>query len=163
MATYRDLKARVHLATAEAAAEFVLVRKNAKMKNKRADRGQLTKVIAAAKQKHGVKTETISKFMVFSRVTRNNVNPAVRQGTPSPVITIKPCIVDLIAQLSKIRSPINVTTGLQLANSIVAGTSFEMDDKAWKQKHNVQYRMKADDAGGGPLLLGWEFWDVFMK
>jgi hypothetical protein len=105
MATYRDLKARVQLATAEAAAETIL-------ENKRADRGQLTKVIAAAKQQHGVKIETISKFTVRSRVTRNNVNPAVRQGTPSPMITIKPCIVDPIAQISGMWSPINVTTGL---------------------------------------------------
>ncbi len=116
MATYRDLKARVQLATAQAAAETILVRKNAKMQNKRADRGQLTKVIAAAKQQHGVKIETISKFTVRSRVTRNNVNPAVRQGTPSPMITIEPYIVDPISQLSRMRSPINVTTGLQLAN-----------------------------------------------
>jgi hypothetical protein len=59
MVTYRDLKARVQLATAEAAAESVLVRENARRRNKRAERGTLTKIIAAAKQKHGVDTETI--------------------------------------------------------------------------------------------------------
>lgn len=163
MATYRDLEARVQLATAEAAAEFILVRENAKKKNKRAARGLLTKIIAATKQKYGVEAETISKYTVRSRVTRKKANPAVRQGTPSPMLTIKPCIVDLIAQLSRMRSPINVTTGLQLANSIVAGTSFELEIKAWKQKHNVQYRMKSDDPGSGPLLLGWGYWNGFMK
>ncbi|KAI2506247.1 hypothetical protein MHU86_8182 [Fragilaria crotonensis] len=163
MATFRDLKARVQLATAEAAAEYILVRENAKMRNQRAERGLLTRIIAAAKQKHGVETETISKYTVRSRVTRKKVNPAVRQGTPSPMLTVEPCIVDLIAQLSRMRSPINVTAGLQLANSIVAGTSFESEIREWKQKHNVQYRMKSDDPGGGPLLLGWGYWNGFMK
>ena len=163
MVTYRDLKARVQLATAEAAAEFVLVRENAKRRNKRAERGALTKIIAAAKQNHGVDSETISKYTVRSRATRKRVNPSVCQGTPSPMLATEPYIVGLIAQLSRMRSPINVTTGLQLANSIIAGTPFELEVKAWKLKHNVHYRMSTEDVGSGPLVLGWGYWNGFMK
>jgi hypothetical protein len=75
------------------------------------------------------------------------------------MLATEPCIVGLIAQLSRMRSPINVTTGLQLANSIIAGTPFEMEVKAWKLKHNVHYRMSTEDVGSGPLVLGWGYWN----
>ena len=78
------------------------------------------------------------------------------------MLSVEPYLVELIAQLARMRSPINVTTGLQLANSLIAGTSIELEVKAWKQKHNVQTRLNShgSDAGG---LIGWGYWKGFMK
>jgi hypothetical protein len=66
METYRDLKARVQLATAEAASKYSVVKEIAKKKNRRAERGLLTKMIDAAKQKHDVDWLFNKKIIVKS-------------------------------------------------------------------------------------------------
>ena len=48
----RDLKERLRLATAEAAEEYRIVRETAKMRNRRAERGMLSSIVAAAKYKY---------------------------------------------------------------------------------------------------------------
>ncbi len=55
------------------------------------------------------------------------------------MLGIEPHHVELIIQLARIRCPINVTSGLQLANSLIAGTLFAKQLVKWKiTKHNVQ-------------------------
>ena len=159
----RDLKERIRLATKEAATKYTDVREKAKLANKRAERGKLTKIVADVKQKYGIIDADISIYTVRTRAKRNKLNPDVSQGTPSPMLVIEPCIIDLITQLSRMRAPINVATGLQLANSLIVGTQFEAKLRAWKEKHNVHARMSNvdDDAGGN--LLGWGYWRGFMK
>ena len=98
------------------------------MRSERAERGKLTSIVAAAKHKYQVDAE-ISIFTMRTRAKRYKVDPAVRQGTPSPMLSVGPFIVDLCAQLADLRVPINVTTGLQLENSLIAGTSFESEVK----------------------------------
>jgi hypothetical protein len=53
------------------------------------------------------------------------------------MLAVEPYDVELITQLSKLRLPINVATGLQLVNSLIVGTPFEWKLRAWKEKHNV--------------------------
>jgi hypothetical protein len=60
-------------------------------------------------------------------------------------------------------APINVATGLQLANSLIDGTQFESNLRAWKEKHNVHACMSNIDADAGGNLLGWGYWRGFMK
>jgi hypothetical protein len=173
VASAREVKERVKLATAEAATEYKIVRDRAKMENKRATRGLLTKIVAAAKHKYRLDASTvISIATVWTRAQRNKLNPAInRGGTPSPMLTIEPYIVELILQLARMRLPINVTTGLQLAKSIIAGTSFEIKVNQWKQKHNVHARQQSVvsvvDGDGGEedkrQCLGWGYWCGFMK
>ena len=164
----RELKERLRLATAWAAGEYNVVRKIAKASNKRAKRGQLKKIIALAKVKYGLPDDVkISPFTVRARVKRSRTNPLVPQGTASPMIAIEPYIVDLIIQLSKMRSPVNVTTGLQLANSLIAGTSFEAELREWKIRHNIHSRMSAgvsgNDEAPAQQLLGQGYWRGFMR
>ena len=35
------------------------------------------------------------------------------------------------------RSPVNVTAGLQLANSLIAGTAIGYEVQEWKIRHNI--------------------------
>jgi hypothetical protein len=155
------LKERVRLATTEDAEKYRIVRETAKMRGKRAEQGKLTSIVAAAKRNYQVDAE-ISIFTVRTRAKQNKVDPAVRQGTPSPILSVEPFIVDLCVQLGDMRVPMtNVTTGLQLANSLIAGTSFESEVKTWKQLHCVQSRQNSNDDGG--QLLGWGYWKGFIK
>jgi hypothetical protein len=162
----RELKERLRLATAWAAAEYDIVRKLSKENNRRAERGQLTKIIALGKKKYGLSDDVkISHFTVRTRAKRLRTNPLVPQGTVSPMIAIEPYIVDLIIQLSRMRSPVNVTTGLQLANSLIAGTSIETELHEWKIRHNIHSR-RAGVSGNETAAqhqLGQGYWRGFMS
>jgi hypothetical protein len=137
----REMKERLRLAIAWAAGEYDIVRRNGKKNNKRAPRGQLTKIIALGKKKCELPDDTkISHSTVRTRAKRVRTNPLVPQGTVSPMIAIEPYIVDLIIQLSRMRSPVNVTAGLQLANSLIAGMAIESEIQEWKIRHNIHSR-----------------------
>ncbi|KAI2490799.1 hypothetical protein MHU86_23764 [Fragilaria crotonensis] len=163
----RDLKERVRLATKEAATKYRDVRVKAKLANSRAKRGSLADIVAAAKHKYGIIDANISIHTVRTRAKRNKLNPDVCQGTPSPMLSIEPYLVALITQLSRMRLPITVAAGLQLANSLIVGTIFESKLRAWKEKHNVHTRrmLNIDNcaANTSNLLLGWGYWRGFMN
>ncbi|KAI2501029.1 hypothetical protein MHU86_13441 [Fragilaria crotonensis] len=164
----RDLKERVRLATKEAAAKYSRdVREKAKLANLRAKRGSLADIVAAAKHKYGIIDANISIHTVCTRAKRNKLNPDVCQGTPSPMLSIEPYLVALITQLSRMRLPITVAAGLQLANSLIVGTIFESKLRAWKEKQNVHTRrmLNIDNcaANTSNLLLGWGYWRGFMN
>ena len=119
----RETKNRIRLATTEASVQYKNIRDCARAANKKAPRGALTKILESAKEKYDVKKARISKATIVTRVRRNKLDPISQGGTPSPMLAIEPHIVELVSQLVRIRCPVNVTTGLQLANSIIAGTS----------------------------------------
>jgi hypothetical protein len=54
------------------------------------------------------------------------------------MLGIEPHVVELIIQLACMRCPINVNSGLQLANSHIAGTPIAEQLVKWKIMHNVQ-------------------------
>ena len=85
------------------------------------------------------------------------------QGTPSPMSSIEPYIVELITQLSRMRSPINVTTGLHFANSLIACTPLMDDILKWKLKHNVHARRQQLDDFTAAGQLGKDYWAGFLK
>lgn len=170
----RETRSRIRLATTEASIEYKSIRDSAHAENKKAPRGALTKILELAKEKHHVKNARISKATIVTRVRRNKLDPISRGGTPSPMLAIEPHIVELVSQLARLRCPINVTTGLQLANSIIAGTQYETNLIAWKQRHCVFARKKLTRGDGNKdkddtsakkddHLLGWGYWRNFMK
>ncbi len=65
------------------------------------------------------------------------MHPPVQQGTSSPMLGIEPHLIELIIQLACMRFPINVTSGLQLANSHIAGTLIAEKLVEWRIMHNV--------------------------
>ncbi len=97
-------------------------RKNGKY-HQRLQRGTLESIIARAKQMYDVEDHIrISKSTICSKCMRTCVQPPVQQGTPSPMLGIEPHLVKLIIQLARMPCPFNVTSGLVLANSLIAGT-----------------------------------------
>jgi len=119
------------------------------------------KIIDAAKKKFDIQPSTSIKIeTIRSRLKNKTLNPAtgiVKQGTPSPMIAVEPYIVQVISQLAKMRTPISVSTGLLLANSIISDTPTYDSLLEWKQKHNIHFRNTKKGA------LGTGYWRGFMK
>lgn len=97
MVNSRDLKELDRLTTNEAAnTEFKTVREQAKLKNKRATRGMLTKIVTAAKQTYGVDPRTSISIHRFGKDEQKEAkNSAVDRGTPSPMLSVEPFFVEL--------------------------------------------------------------------
>ncbi len=121
----RDAKERERLATFDAARVYKQTL-DQRRKDKRSSRlmsGELKTIIAHSKAKCKVCSSfTISASTNQSRYERNNLNPATPQETPLPMAAIKPYQVEVILQLARMRCPINPTTGLYLANSLIEGS-----------------------------------------
>ena len=164
----KDLEERLQLATADAAQQYSIAREEARANNTRAARGALKKIIRISMKKyrlsHSSANMKINAETVRTRAKRGVLGPiTVAQGTPSPMLSIEPYVVELITQLSRMRSPINVTTGLQLANSLIACTPFMDGVLQWKVKHNVHARHQQLDDFTAAGRLGKGYWRGFMK
>jgi hypothetical protein len=153
-----NFRKRVKLATKEASQEYKRVRDMLKAANQRAPRGSLTIILDLAKAKYNVKSANISQAKVCTRARRNNLDPICRGGTPSPMLPVEPYIVELVCQLGSMRCPINVKTGLQLANSIIAGTPYETQKIAWKKRHCAFACLAEQEKVASPLEGNQQTW-----
>jgi hypothetical protein len=148
----RDLKnTLLQLATAEAATVYknmmdeVRCNKDKKSGMCRLAKGALaTRITDNAKTKYNLLScTTICSSTICSRYKeQNDVNPATAQGTQSPMAAVEPYLASMILQLANMRCPINATTGLHLANSMIQGTTLAKGLSEWKMKHNAQLRLK---------------------
>jgi hypothetical protein len=86
------------------------------------------------------KNISINESTIRSRYKRGRLDPETEQGTPSPSASIEVYAVAVITQLSRMRQPINSTTGLHLVNSMIEGTPIATKVSNWKLKHNAQTR-----------------------
>ena len=168
----REFRARIELAK-------VLCVKNLKAMDERRRsegrvgrlaNGTLESIISSAKETYSLPPEkNISVECIRTRFKRGCEAPKVNQGTPSPMLGVEPYLVELIIQLGRIRCPINVTTGLHLANSLIAGTPLADEILKWKMKHNAPTRhVVAKSAGiesdtSDCSILGWGYWYKFIK
>ena len=162
MAFSRDYQQRIELATNHVNNQYRAVSYSTKKNNKsRVKKGELTKIIDAAKKIFDIQPSTSIKIeTIQSRLRNKTLNPAtgiVKQGTPSPMIAVEPYIVQVISQLAKMRTPISVSTGLLLANSIISDTPTYDSLLEWKQKHNIHFRNTRKGA------LGAGYWRGFIK
>ncbi len=67
-------------------------------------------------------------------------------------------LIELICKLADIRTPITTAQGLQLANSIVKGTSIEQKVIGWKQMNCKGFQL-----GHAKAELGKDYWLQFLK
>jgi len=65
---------------------------------------------------------------------------------------VEPYLVELIDQLAKMRAPVSTKQGLELANSLINGTSTQEDVLRWKQKNCDSFRQN------GKIELGKNYW-----
>ncbi len=147
----RDVNRRVKLAITEAASAYRTALDKMKEEKSgvlgsinpnhvRLPRGELKSIIASAKNKYHVEDVEICESTIRSRHKRNKLNPVTTQGRASPMAPFEPYLIEVILQLAKMRVPINATTGLHLANSMIEGTTLARDLARWKLKHNIQTR-----------------------
>ncbi len=70
---------------------------------------------------------------------------------------VKPYLVDLIKKLAAMRTPITTSKGLELANSLIEGTSIQKEVLKWKPKNAHAYKLH------GTVKLGKSYWKISLK
>jgi hypothetical protein len=155
-AAAEELERNMELATQESVLLFKEKRKENRSSKKRLRYGLLDDIIKSAKKKYSVPDDvTIRKDCICQRVKRNLASN--HAGQQSPMIEIEPYLVELIIKLSSIHMPITSVQGLELANSLIAGSSTEEKVLAWKKKNCAAFRQN------GAKKLGKGYWQAFLR
>jgi hypothetical protein len=92
---------------------------------KRMKRNELQQLIDEKKLEHGLTDYNVTKSCIRQRVQKNKLERSKTRGTISPMAPVENYIVSLMTQMAKMRQPINVSEGLELANSLIEGTEWE--------------------------------------
>jgi hypothetical protein len=74
------------------------------------------------------------------------------------MLEVEPYLVELIIKLAEMRQPITSAQGLQLANSLINGTSIKGKIIEWKKRNCHAFKV-----GKGKLELGEGYWRSFMR
>jgi hypothetical protein len=90
---------------------------------KRTERNELKLIIEAAKEKFNVHNLIIGESMIRQRA--NTGKTLTRRGGVSPMLEIEPLLVIFVICLQRIGTPLNPTSFLALANSLIEGTPLE--------------------------------------
>jgi hypothetical protein len=155
IAAGKSLEQRVDLATKEAVDWLANYNKKSKSK-KRLKKGLLMEVIRAAKEKYFVDDNiSICCGTVRQRVKRNSNSGHV--GQTSPMLQVEPYLVELIIKLAEMRQPITTSQGLQVANSLINGTSTKKTVIEWKSRNCHAFK-----TGKGKFELSEGYWRGFM-
>jgi hypothetical protein len=127
------------------------------MRNKR---NALENLIEEKKVEHGLQDFTIKKGCIRQRLKRDKLVCTTHSGTTSPMAPIEEHIVALMAQMAKMRQPLNVSEGLALANSLIEATTWEKDLISFKEKRG--WKALTSD-GQKKSLLGKKWYRGFWK
>ena len=144
----RDLKQRERLAVSYAARQYQEALKKKRKQDGSATRlmhGTLAIIIEKAKTLYNLENSTINPSTIRSRCKRNNINPVVSQGTSSPMAVVEPYLIAVILQLAQMRSPMNASMGLHLANSMIQGTDIAKAIMAKRAKRKKQQAMNLQE------------------
>ncbi len=153
-AATRELSESIERATSEAVRELNEMKSKIKNNKTRVKKGSLKKIIALAKKKFCVPNSIIiTTQMVRQRLKRGKNNG--HAGHKTPMEDVEPYLVELIKNLSDMRTPITTSQGLELANSLIVGKSVETKLKKWKSKYSQGYRHNGD------IKLGKTYWIFF--
>jgi len=155
-AAAKDLEMRVEEATKEVVKNLKKRKQEIRSNKKRLRYGLLDEIIVSSKKKYCIPDDVIiSKECVRQRVKRNSNGS--HAGQMSPMIEIEPYLIELITKLANMRTPITTSQGLELANSLISGTSTEEQLITWKKKNCAAFRVN------GNVRLGKGYWQAFMK
>jgi len=114
-------------------------------------------IITAAKDKYQIPEDLeLNKDTISKRVKQGSKGG--KRGLQSPMLEVEPYLVELIIKLADMRTPITTSQGLQLANSLIKGTSVEEKVNEWKKKYCKSFQL-----GAGKPELDREYWQQFMK
>ena len=122
-------------------------------RNGRVRKGALKEIIEDVRKKRRIE-EDISPLAIRKRVVRNSlVNHHLAGGQVSPLERREPIIVNIIAQMSRMRQCLTPSKGLMLVNSLIAGTRIQSELVAWKRNNTPNFTG----------TLGPGYWQNFMK
>ena len=98
--------------------------------------GILEKIIKEMKEEQGV-SDKISCETVRSRIKRKNIS-GNNESTYSPMAEAEMYIAETIIQMAKIKIPLSVVSAcIQLANSMISGTTHQEKLVKFKRKRNM--------------------------
>jgi len=154
-AAAKILEEQVEAATQEAAETLKKSKSKSRSSKKRLQRGLLDEILSAARKKHCIPEDVIiHKDTIRQRVKRNTKDGHI--GQRSPMLDIEPYLVELVTKLAEMRTPITTTQGLELANSLISGTSTIDKLVAWRDNC-------AAFCKNGMMKLGKSYWTAFMR
>jgi hypothetical protein len=119
-----DRQEREQKAKADAV-QALLARWAVREPGKRSKKNELKLIIEAAKKKFNVEDLFIAESMIRERATRGKVPNPTARGRVSPMLEIEPLLVTFVICMQRIGQPLNPTTFLELANSLIQGTPLE--------------------------------------
>jgi hypothetical protein len=120
----RDRVEREHKAKADAV-QALLALWAVRESGKRSKKNELKLIIEAAKKKFNVQDLHILESMIRDRASRGKLSNPKGRGGVSPMLEIEPLLVTFVICLQRIGQPLNSTTFLKLANSLIKGTALE--------------------------------------
>jgi len=127
--------------------------------SKRMKWGGYDKIIAETNAIFDLHTpDKINKETVRTRLKKNRKVLVAHRGTPSPMIRVEFCLVEIILSLSAMRQPVTPLVALELINSLVKGTATEQEILDYKLKN-----LKLKDPEENGRLLGLKYWHNFLK
>jgi hypothetical protein len=107
-------------------------------------------------KKHCIPEDVIiHKDTIRQRVKRNARDGHI--GQRSPMLNIETYLVELIMKLVEMRTPITTIQGLELANSLISGTSIIDKVVAWKRDNCAAFQKN------GTIKLGKSYWAALMR
>ncbi len=155
-ASMKEMERNIELAVQESVLVLKAKRKENRSSKKRLRYGLLDDIIESAKKKYSVPDDVIiRKDCIHQRIKRNSTSN--QAGQQSPMMEIEPYLVELIIKLASMCMPITSSQGLELANSLIAGTFNEDKVIAWKKKYCAAFHIK------GMKKLGKGYWQAFLR
>jgi hypothetical protein len=148
------------MATQAAALSYADCQKRKGGFKKRVSKQTLAKIIMKVKELHQIPEGiVINHQTVRSRCKRTTKSG--HKGQTSPMSEIELYIVELAIKLAEMRVPITSKQGLQLANSLINGTSFQESVLLWKQKNCEAFRERGNKELGPGYWNGT--WPIFYS
>ncbi len=92
---------------------------------KRMSRNALDALILQKQEEHELTDYEIKKSLIRQRVMKNRPICPPHSGTESPMAPVEQYIVALMEQMAKLWQPLNISEGVNLANSLIEGTEWE--------------------------------------
>jgi hypothetical protein len=130
-------------------------------KTGRVRRGTFEKVIEKVCVKYSIKRNEIQMETVLSRNRVGRKLKVKHRATESPMAGIEGHLLAAILCRAALRQPVSCAEGLEVANSLIEGTTIRLDLMAWK-KANLK-NGPDDDSFGSIVFIGTWYWQNFCR
>jgi hypothetical protein len=119
-----------------AAKKFAAEKQKAINSNRKVSNGLLQAIIVETEKEYNLPLNSIKYGTVKKRVSRNNLSGACHQSIP-PLLQIEPYIVEWCIRLSNMGAALTKDQVINLADSLIKGTSFHDEFVAFKKKRGL--------------------------